>query len=144
MAGEDLMSWSTTNTSNANADSGISWVDGMPRATVKLSGRSIMAALAKQRNLWNGTITTAGSANAYTVTSPIGYTGSVPTGLMIRVKLNFTNTGAATLNLDSIGAVAIKTQLGNDPVAGELLVNVITDFIYNGTNWIIVGYALPA
>jgi hypothetical protein len=137
MPGDNIYDWSTTDSSNANSDSNISWVDGMPRATVKLSGRSIMAAVAKQRNIVNGTITTGGSANAQTFTTTMSY-GTVPTGMVIRAKVGFTNTGSATLNLDAIGAVTIKNQHGDTLAPGELLAGTYATFLYNGTNWILL------
>jgi hypothetical protein len=109
----------------------------MPRATVKLSGRSIMAAVAKQRNIVNGTITTGGSANAQTFTTTMSYL-TVPTGMVIRAKVGFTNTGSATLNLDAIAAVTIKNQRGDNLAPGELLAGTYATFLYNGTNWILL------
>src|SRR5580765_1316814 len=105
MPGEDIQSWSTTAATNATADTGINWAEGQPRASVNNSARSMMAAHAKDRNLRNGSITTGGSANAQTFASGIPYT-TAPTGMVVRLKLGFTNTGAVTLNMDSIGAVA--------------------------------------
>jgi len=137
MPGENIMDWSTTAVSNASADSSINWAEGQSRASVNDSARSMMAAHAKDRNLWNGSIITTGSANAQAFTSGLGYS-SVPTGLRVLLKLGFTNTGSATLNMDSIGAVTIKNQVGSNLSGGELAANGYVDLLYNGTNWILL------
>jgi hypothetical protein len=143
MPGEDIQSWSTTAAANANADTAINWAEGQPRASVNNSARSQMAAHAKQRNLLNGSITTTGSANAQAFTSGVGYT-AVPTGLTVRLKIGATNTGATTLNMDGIGAVAIKDQAGQDIGANVLMLGRYVDLIYNGTNWIILSASVAA
>jgi len=137
MPAEDIQSWSTTAATNATADTGINWAEGQPRASVNNSARSMMAAHAKERNLQNGSIVTGGTANAQTFTSGVTYT-SVPTGLWVRLKVGFTNTGAATLNMDGIGAVAIKDQFGADLGAGALITGQYVELLYNGTNWILL------
>lgn len=139
MPGENIPDWSTTAASNATADSSINWAEGMARATVNDSARSMMAAIAKKRNLENGSITTAGTANAQTVTSGLSYT-SVPTGLIIRVKIgtSLTNTSTASLNMDGIGAVTILTQSAAALTGGELLAGSYYSFRYDGTNWILL------
>ena len=138
MPAEDYQSWSTTAGSNASADTGINWAEGQPRASVNNSARSMMAAHAKDRNLRNGSITTAGTANAQTFTSGVGYTGSVPTGLAVKLKVGVANTGAMTLNMDGIGAVAVKDMAGRDPSAGAFTLGQYVDLVYNGTNWILL------
>jgi len=137
MPGEDIQSWSTTAATNATADTSINWAEGQPRASVNNSARSMMAAHAKKRNLENGSITTTGSANAQAVASGIPYT-TVPTGLYVRLKIGFTNTGPTTLDMDSIGAVAIKNADGSDIIAYSLTLGRYAEFIYNGTNWILL------
>jgi len=137
--GEDVQAWSKTAASNANADPLINWAEGQPRASVNNSSRSELAAHAKKRDLENGSITTGGSANAQTFTSGVGYTTPIPTGLRVLLKIGFTNTAATTLNMDSIGAVAIKDQSGADIGGNALLLGRYVEFIYNGTNWILLS-----
>lgn len=139
MAGENIWSWSPTAANNGTADSLINWAEGMARAAVNNSARSMMAAHAKVRDLNNGSVTTGGSGNAQTLTTAIGFSGTIPAGMRILVKLGFTNSGAATLNVDGTGAVTIKDLYGNDLVAGALTANSYAELIYNGTNWILVN-----
>ena len=140
MATEDLQSWSVTAGSNANADAGINWAEGQARASVNNSARSMMAAHAKDRNLRNGSITTAGTANVQTFTSGVGYTLTVPTGLMVKLKVGvgLNNTSALTLNMDGIGAVTVKDMAGRDVTGGAFIAGRYVDLIYNGTNWILL------
>ena len=75
----------------------------MPRAQVNNSARSQMAALAKFRDLLNGSIVTGGTVNAQTFTSGVGYT-VVPTGMRVMLKIGplLTNTGATTLTWTAV------------------------------------------
>src|SRR6266436_4424916 len=105
--GENIWAWSTTAASNGTADVLINFAEGQTRASLNDSDRGMMAALAKVRDLTNGSKTTGGSANAQTVTSGMAF-AAVPTGMRILVKNGFTNTASMTLNLDGIGAVTSR------------------------------------
>jgi len=78
----------------------------------------------------------AGSTDAYACSlspAPAAYV----TGNIYRVKVNTANTGAATINLNSIGAVAIKKAVGGvttDLVTGDIRANQIVVMSYDGTN----------
>src|SRR6201988_3889823 len=65
--------WSHAASSNANADSTVNWAEGMAPSAVNDSARAMMARLAEWRDDISGTITTAGSATAYTVASNQGF-----------------------------------------------------------------------
>ena len=138
MPGENIQDWSVTAANNGTADSLINFAEGQTRASMNDSARSLMAGVAKWRNLLNGSITTGGSANAQTFTSGISYT-SVPTGIVVRLKIGSTNTGGATLNMDGIGFVGVLTMAGTALVGGELAAGAYVDLIYNGTNWILLN-----
>lgn len=60
-------------------------------------------------------VTTAGSSNAYTATSGDSLTPSA--GDLLIIEASFSNTGAATLNVDSTGAVAIKKWVAGTSTA---------------------------
>lgn len=139
MPGEDVQSWSKTAADNGNSDTLINWLEGQARATVNNSARSMMAAHAKDRDLRNGSIVTAGTLNTQTFISGLAYT-SVPANLSVKLKIGaaLTNDAAATLNMDSIGDVAILDLRGNPLQGGELLAGSYCDFLYNGTNWILL------
>lgn len=146
MPGENILDWSTTAANNATADSSINWAEGMARAAVNDSARSVMAAVAKQRDLLNGSITTTGTANAQAFSSGLSFTGNVPTGLraLLKIGASLTNTSSTTLNMDGIGAVTIKSQAGINLVGGELRAGSYYEFRYDGTNWILLAtMAMP-
>lgn len=140
--GENIQSWSKTAANNDLADILINWRENMPRAAVNDSARSLMAAVAKDRDIQNGSITVAGTANALTFVSGIGFT-EVPSYLRVLLTLAAANTGSATLNMDGIGDVTIKNAFGANLLPGDLKANFLAEFIYNGTNWILLSTFLP-
>lgn len=78
------------------------------------------------------------SPNTYTATlSPA--LASYTAGMKVRIKFSNTNTGAATLNLNSLGAINIKREDGSSLVSGDIKSNIPIDLIYDGTNWILPG-----
>jgi hypothetical protein len=108
--------WSTTPASNATADPGINWAEGMLPSAVNDSARATMAAIAAF--LRDATVTTGGAGNAYTATytqamrswSP-GYFSFVP---------NRDNTGAATISRDGLAPKALRAAAGAPLVSGQL------------------------
>lgn len=64
------------------------------------------------------TASTTGS-DTYTATL-VPTPTSLVTGQKVRVKFTTANTGACSLNLNSLGAVNIKTRGGNDPSDGDI------------------------
>lgn len=67
---------------------------------------------------------------------------SLASGISVQVKAANTNTGPATLNVDSLGAVTIKKVVNgvlDDLGAGDVVSGVIYEFWYNGTYWIMTS-----
>lgn len=62
---------------------------------------------------------TGGAADAYTVTLPYVPSGYVD-GLLVNAYIHATNTGASTVNVNSLGVKSIKLQGGGVPLAGDL------------------------
>src|SRR3990167_983658 len=86
--------------------------------------------------------TTTGSANAYVLTPTPALT-AYAAGITVRVVLNFTNTGAATLNISGLGAKSIKDQAGTALVANAMMSGQEADLVYDGTNFILLNPAVP-
>ena len=103
------------------------------------------ALLPDETDLSRGTVTSAldtGVADAYLVSLPAAPSGYVDNLMVVMIPLN-TNTGASTINVDSLGVVAIKHQDGTsaldagDIVAGvpiEMRYSSVTGFFHIGQN----------
>ena len=57
------------------------------------------------------------------------------TGMQIRITFTTANTGACSINLNSLGAKNIKTLAGNDPADGHIAAASIHTLVYDGTNF---------
>lgn len=100
---------------------------------VNNAARALMAGVARLIADTNGSITTGGGANIYTVTSLSGHT-SLTNGIVIWAKASFTNTAAATLNLNTIGAKSIRVfNSGAEAAlaAGQIVINGTYQFRYD-------------
>ena len=84
--------------------------------------------------------TTGGSANAYTLTFSQTLDAYIP-GMPIYFKASFTNTGAATLAIGSLSAVAIKTLAGNDLASGDITSGQLCCVCYDGAQMILMSSA---
>lgn len=80
------------------------------------------------------------STAAGTAAKTVSLTGfSLVTGAHVQVKFTVTNTAAnPTLNVNSTGAKAIFYH-GAAISAGHLAQNRLYEFVYDGTNWILLG-----
>ncbi len=80
--------------------------------------------------------TTSGT-DTYTATlspAPTSYT----TGMTVKLKIGNVNTGASTINLNSLGAKTIQKN-GSALSAGDLPANAIAHLVYDGTNFQLSG-----
>lgn len=76
----------------------------------------------------------SGVADAYVATlSPIpaAYTA----GMQVLLKAGNANTGAATINVNSLGVKNIKLAAGSDPAGNDILAGGIYNLVYDGTNF---------
>jgi hypothetical protein len=132
MAG-NVQLWSTTAASNDDADGDINFLENQTPASVNNSARGLMAGVAGWYLDTNGSITTGGSSNSYTITSNTSWT--LATGLRITAKANHSVTGAATLTVNALGAKALRiTGAAGADVAlftGTIVENGIYDLVYD-------------
>jgi hypothetical protein len=124
-----LYNWSTTASSNASVGS-INFAEGQLPSTVNDSNRALMADVAAWRDFLSGAKTTSGT-DTITLTSGMSVT-AYAAGQMFVAKLGGTNTGAATLNIDSVGAAAVEIN-GSAVTAGDLASGKYYLFVYDGT-----------
>jgi hypothetical protein len=81
---------------------------------------------------------TTGSANTYAVTlNPVPST--YVDGMCIAVKINVTNTGASTINVNGLGVKNIIDSKGAAMTAGKLKAASIYTMRLNGSNFILQG-----
>ena len=93
--------------------------EGMSPSSVNNTMREAYARIKRFYDDTNGAVTTTGSSNAY-VLAAARTVASYAAGDMYVAKFNHSNTGNATLNVDSVGAKGIVT-----PSLNELPVNSI-------------------
>jgi len=106
--------WDTTAANNDDADPSVNWAEGQLPGTVNNSAREMMATLARDFKDRNGSLTTAGSANAYTLTVNNTWT-AYANGQFISFKASFTNTSTATLNVTNADATALGAKAIRGP-----------------------------
>ena len=88
--------------------------------------------LKEARVTWAGTDT--GSADVYAVSltyPPSGYTA----GFMVRFIPSNTNTGPSTVNVNGLGAKAIRRSNGNALIAEDMTAGTIVTVEYDGTDF---------
>lgn len=74
------------------------------------------------------------ASDTYVITlSPVP--AALQTGQVFHFKANTANTGACTLNVNSLGAIDIKKLHDQDPVTGDIESGQIVTVIYDGTNF---------
>lgn len=107
--------------------------------------RATHAKIAQFRDDLGGVATTAGTANAQTVTLASGFT-AYAAGQIFRVKIGsgLTNTSSTvTMAVNSIsGAKTVKVNYGGvlaDPLPGDLQAGAYADFLYDGTYLVLMN-----
>lgn len=134
-----LKSWSTTDADNDDADaaSNINWPEGQPPSGVNNSARAMMTVTKKW---WDDTkggtlvvATAGGTADAITLTTGDGV-ASLAKGVRALFTATGNNTGAVTVNLDSLGATALK-QFGAALPADAIVSGDTCLVVYDGTDF---------
>lgn len=85
-----------------------------------------------QAQLGNYVADTGSGSNIYVVTLGPALVAPV-VGMPIRTRIAHSNSGASTLNVNGLGAVAIHDSLGNALKANALRAGMIAEFFYDGT-----------
>ncbi|MCC6601400.1 MAG: hypothetical protein IT223_12115 [Crocinitomicaceae bacterium] len=81
-----------------------------------------------------------GSANSISVTlaPPVN---AYTTGMIVNFKVSLPNSGPVTINVNGLGAVALKKAVITDLVAGDLIADQMASVIYDGTNFQMISAA---
>lgn len=118
-----VTSWSTAPSSN-NAAPPNGWPEGMAAAAVNDTARQMMADLVVefQKNQVKVLGTVAGTNTITAVMTPT--LGAYSAGMMVVFTPAITNTGATTLNIDSLGALDVQKGNAAALVSGDLVAGI--------------------
>lgn len=111
----EIQDLSVTDASNTGR-----WPENMAFSAVNDAGRADEGLLARWFQDTNGSIAASGSSNAFAVTSNRTI-ASLANNTVMAFTANHTITGAATLNLNGLGAKAIKRFNGNALASGDIV-----------------------
>ena len=139
------LDYSTTAGSNTTVG-GVNIAEGMQAGLVNNGMRAMMADSKKWQLDWSG-IVTAGTSNAYTITSNQGI-AAYSDGLRFTFRADRNNTGAATLNVDTRGAKALRKVTGGAlaaVAADDIVAEAVYDVVYDLSSdvFVIVGFSAP-
>lgn len=134
--------WSKTAANNDVADPTTNWRENQAPSTVNDASRSMMAALAKWRDDISGTLVTAGTSTAYTVTTNQIITTRTGHSPMLAIIPHVTSGASPTLNEDSQGALPIRGETGVALDAGVLIAGTPYVVVLNAakTEFLLHGY----
>lgn len=137
--------FSQNDSSNTGALPGLSGTS--PPSQIDNSIRALMGATKREHDWRNYSVTSTGSANAYVLTYSVA-PDAYYTGQRFAFKTNFAVTGAATVNVNSLGAKTIKkivSGASTDLSSGDIASGDYIDLVYDGTNfvWVNKGTATP-
>src|ERR1700741_5233613 len=138
----DINLWSTNAASN-NSASPNGWNAGMLAGSVDDVGREMMAAVRRAYEISNPVVTSTGSANAYAVNFSVAPAALVDGQLYCWLS-SFSNTGASTLNVNSLGAKPIVDLSGNPLVAGAIQSGMPVQVAYSasGAKFVLIDPAV--
>lgn len=131
MTKDAIREWDTTAANNTTVAS-INVGEGMSPGDVNNAIRAVMAQTAEWFKDSSGQLVSAGSGDAYTLTTNEVVT-SLEQGQTFTFEANFTNTGAATLAVDGLAAKDIRKFGASDLAASDILENAIVVVAYEGT-----------
>lgn len=134
MAKNNISEWSIVPGNNLDLG-GISVAEGWLPSTVNNFEREEIAQVAKFYDDFGGQNTVGGTADVITITTTTTYT-TLSSGIRFVFKAGGTNTTAVTLNLDTIGAKAVRKISGGTDIAlaaGDILSGKRQEVIYDST-----------
>lgn len=109
------------------------WNGSALPSTIDDAGRALQGAITREWNWRNPTLTSGGSANTQTLTYSVA-PAALYNGQTFSFVAGYTNTGATTLNVNALGATAIKKMVNGTATAlagGEITAGNIVRVFYN-------------
>lgn len=107
--------------------------------------QAMMGAVKREHDWRNYAVTSGGSSNAYTLAYAVA-PAAYYTGQRFAFKTSFAVTGAATVNVNTLGAKTIKKLVSGtktDLASGDIASGDYIDLVYDGTDmvWVNKGVA---
>jgi hypothetical protein len=127
----DVNTWNVAAASN-NAAAPNGFPEGMPPSGVNDAAREVMAAVARYRSDTDGVNTSSGT-NTITLAASRTMTAYAQ-GDLYTFKAGGTNTGATTINVDSLGAKDVQFN-GAACTGGEIVSDLMYTVVYDGTQF---------
>lgn len=127
----NISQWSTSAASNNSAPPD-GFPEGQAPSTVNDCAREVMAAVARQFQDSDGSLVTAGTGTAYTLTTNNSNAALADIGLFV-FRAHTANTGSATLAVDGLTAKTIQAD-GANLIANDLIADTLYLAAYNATN----------
>lgn len=125
----------------ANTPSGTALPPGFIRTDVdtqvRFDGTDFLVEIPDLEMLGALYATYGGTANAITLTTGVGLS-ALTAGQEVRFRASVANTSAATIDVDGIGAVALKTPDGSALSGGEIRTDRDTVARFDGTDMIVI------
>ena len=116
----------------ADANNTARWPSGtMTVEQIDDAGRALEGILARAEKDRNGSNTTTGDGAAYALTLNQSGITAVANGGVLIVRAHVANTGAATININALGAKNIRKMGDAALVVGDILQNDIIMLVYN-------------
>jgi hypothetical protein len=134
-----LTAWSRTAASNTNAATGVNFDEGQAPSTVNNSARELQSQIVI--GIQDSTLlylTSVSGVDTITATAAASMS-AYATGQKFHFIAAGANTGAVTLNINSIGAKAVTKYGTTALVSGDLVSGATYCIIYDGTRFQIVG-----
>ncbi len=125
-----------TSAANNNSPAPDGFPEGMNYSQVNDAAREVMAVLARYVETLGGA-TMTGSNSAYAVDLTLA--GAQTSGRLYILRANHTNTGPATLSINSQAPISLRNPLGTELVAGQILNGAVHLIIHDGTNFRVFG-----
>ncbi len=143
-AAADLCTSAIISQTDASNGSGTmpSWLGSAAPSTLDDAGRALQGAIAREWNWRNLTVTAGGTADSKTLTysvAPIAYCS----GQTFSFIANTTNTGTATINVNTLGAKTIKKDVAGTMTAlsaSDMPAGTRVIVQYDGTDMIWVNW----
>lgn len=122
----------------ADASNTARFPENMAPSAVNDGARALEGLIARWHEDTNGSVASTGSANAYLFAAKQTLSAYYD-GLTISFDANFGNTGAATLNVDSVSADAIVWPDGTALASGDIPADAKVTVRHDGVSWQLVS-----